>query len=92
MRVDFNNLLVKDGALSFIDNGQAFSAVRNNKLDAFIKSKAGYFYHPKQKNGDLASINLVIFDCIIFYHSTELMLFLKELIQETGKVSDNINY
>lgn len=86
MGVDFNKLSLKDNTLGFIDmdNGLAFSAEQNNELDAFIKNKTEKFYRPKQVSGDLASINLVIYDCMDFYHSNELSVFLNELIKRSN--------
>ena len=85
MGVDFNKLPVKDNTTGFIDidNGLAFSSERDNELDKFIEVNTGHFYQPKQQGGDLASINLVIYDCMNFYHSKELKQFLKTLIQKS---------
>ncbi|KEY57105.1 hypothetical protein [Serratia sp. DD3] len=85
MGVDFNKLPLTDNTVGFIDidMGLAFSAERNNELDKFIEVNTGYFYQPKQQSGDLASINLVVYDCVDFYHSIELKRFLKELIQKS---------
>ncbi|OMQ24594.1 hypothetical protein [Serratia oryzae] len=85
MGVDFNKLPVKDNTTGFIDidNGLAFSAERDNELDKFIEVNTGRFYQPKQQSGDLASINLVVYDCMDFYHSKELKQFLKVLIQKS---------
>jgi hypothetical protein len=85
MGVDFNKLSLKDNTMGFIDmdNGLGFSAERNNELDEFIKNKTENFYQPKQKNGDLASINLVVYDCMGFYHSKELTAFLNKLIRKS---------
>lgn len=85
MGVDFNILSLKDNTMGFIDidNGLAFSAEQNNELDEFIKNKTDKFYRPKQISGDLASINFVIYDCMDFYHSNELSVFLNELIKRS---------
>ncbi|MGF6189730.1 hypothetical protein [Serratia sp. 2723] len=85
MGVDFNKSPLKDGTMGFIDldNGLAFSAERNNELDKFIEVNTGHFYQPKQPSGDLASVNLVVYDCMGFYHSKELKQFLKTLIQKS---------
>jgi len=85
MGADFNRLSVKDNTMGFIDmdNGMAFSAEQNNELDAFIRNKTVKFYQPKQESADLASVNLVIYDCVGFYHSKELNIFLNELIKKS---------
>ncbi|MTH48878.1 hypothetical protein GJV78_22155 [Escherichia alba] len=84
MGIDFSKSSLKDGTLAFIDidNGLAFSAEKDNELDNFIKIKTGDFYQPRQKKGDLASVNMVMYDCMAFYHSKELAVFLKQLIRK----------
>ncbi len=82
MGVDFDKARLRDVTTGFIDmeEGVAFSAEKDNKLDAFIESKTRNFYVPKQQTGDLASKNLVIYDCVHFSKSSELGVFLKELL------------
>lgn len=82
MGVDFDKLHLKDYTMGFIDieDGFAFSAKKGNALDVFIKNKTDDFYQPKQTEGDLAAINLVIYDCTVFSQSKEVDIFLKELI------------
>lgn len=84
MGVDFNRLPLTDYTTGFIDieEGFAFSASENNELDAFITNKTGDFHKPRQSGGDLANVNMVIFDCVDFYHSEELVLFLRDLLQK----------
>ncbi|MDV1269422.1 hypothetical protein VC562_24000 [Citrobacter freundii] len=65
-----------------IEEGLAFSSDKNNALDMFIKSKTDNFYKTRQTEGDLAQLNMVIYDCVDFYHSTELNVFLNNLISK----------
>ncbi|EPV3654695.1 MULTISPECIES: hypothetical protein [Citrobacter] len=90
MGVSFNKLPLKDYTTGFIDieEGFAFSVNKGNTLDLFIRNKTGKFYQPKQKSGDLASVNLVIYDCVDFYKSKELQDFLIGLIQKSETNSD----
>ncbi|WP_285128882.1 hypothetical protein [Leclercia adecarboxylata] len=85
MGADFNKLSIKDNTMGFIDmdNGLAFSAEQSNELDAFIRKKTGTLYQLKQESGDLASVNLVIYDCVDFYRSKELNIFLNEFIKKS---------
>ncbi|EMB4340339.1 hypothetical protein I5462_18700 [Citrobacter freundii] len=84
MGIDFNKLPLKDYTMGFIDieEGLAFSSDKNNALDMFIKSKTDNFYKTRQTEGDLAQLNMVIYDCVDFYHSTELNVFLNNLISK----------
>ncbi|MDN0095399.1 hypothetical protein [Yersinia rohdei] len=89
MGVNFDKLHLKDYTMGFIDieDGFAFSVRKDNALDVFIKNKTDDFYQPKQTEGDLATVNLVIYDCIVFSQSKEADVFLKELIFK--ETSDN---
>ena len=82
MGVDFNQLRLKDSTMGFIDieEGYALGSTANNALDEFIKSKTGDFYKPKQTEGDLAIVNMVIYDCAAFSQSKVLEVFLSDLI------------
>lgn len=82
MGVDFSKQSPADNTIGFIDidKGYAFSITKNNKLDRFIKEETKNFFRPKHKSGDLSTINLVIYDCVNFYHSKKLNDFLKELL------------
>ncbi|HIA4031645.1 TPA: hypothetical protein ACWQBO_005068 [Escherichia coli] len=84
MGVDFTKLPLKDNTMGFIDidAGLAFYRNKDNALASFINKKTGDFYRPKQTSGDLASSNMVIYDCVNFYHSKELDVFLKKIIHE----------
>ena len=84
MGIDFNKLPLKDYTMGFIDieEGLAFSSDKNNALDMFIKSKTDNFYKTRQTEGDLAQLNMVIYDCVDFYHSTELNVLLNNLISK----------
>lgn len=85
MGVDFGKLPLKDGTQGFIDIelGYALTAEKNNALNAFIKDKTGGFYKAKQSEGDLARVNLVIYDCVGFSRSGELEGVLEKLIAGT---------
>ncbi|HCE8851806.1 TPA: hypothetical protein N2Q63_000347, partial [Citrobacter freundii] len=65
-----------------IEEGLAFSSDKNNALDMFIKNKTDNFYKTRQTEGDLAQLNMVIYDCVDFYHSTELNVLLNNLISK----------
>ncbi|WP_380177458.1 hypothetical protein [Kalamiella sp. sgz302252] len=82
MVVDFSKQSPVDNTIGFIDidKGYAFSINKNNNLDRFIKEETKNFFRPKHKSGDLSTINLVIYDCVNFYHSKKLNDFLKELL------------
>lgn len=82
MGVTFNKLPLKDYSMGFIDveEGFALSSDRNNVLDVFVKDKTDDFYKPRQAGGDLSHSNMVIYDCVDFYHSIELDVFLNNLI------------
>ncbi|MFH2475108.1 hypothetical protein [Citrobacter freundii] len=84
MGIDFNKLPLKDYTMGFIDieEGLAFSSDKNNALDMFIKSKTDNFYKTRQTEGDLAQLNMVIYGCVDFYHSTELNVLLNNLISK----------
>lgn len=87
MGIDFNKLPLKDYTMGFIDieEGLAFSSDKNNALDMFIKSKTDNFYKTRQTEGDLAQLNMVIYDCVDFYHSRELDALLNSLISKKTK-------
>ncbi|WP_347254778.1 hypothetical protein [Leminorella grimontii] len=89
MGVDFGKLPLKDGTQGFIDIelGYALTAEQNNALNAFIKDKTDGFYKAKQSEGDLARVNLVIYDCVGFSQSEELEGVLEKLIAEAGAIS-----
>lgn len=82
MGVDFGKLPLKDYTQGFIDIelGYAFNAEQNNALNAYIKDKTGGFYKAKQSEGDLARVNLVIYDCVEFSRSKGLEGVLEGLI------------
>lgn len=82
MGVEFNKLSLKDYTMGFIDveEGFALSSDNNNVLDIFIKKNTGDFHKPKHIEGDLAQLNMVIYNCIDFYHSKNLDIFLKKII------------
>ena len=84
MGVDFTKLPLKDHTAGFIDMdiGLAFYRDKDNVLASFIENKTGDFYKPKQTSGDLVSTNIVIYECIDFYHSRELDVFLRKIITE----------
>lgn len=84
MGVVFDKLPLKDNTTGFIDMdiGLAFYRDKNNVLASFIENKTGGFYKPKQNRGDLASANIVIYECIDFYHSRELSVFLRKIISD----------
>ncbi|HGB4760508.1 TPA: hypothetical protein ACIVKV_004627, partial [Salmonella enterica subsp. enterica serovar Javiana] len=60
-----------------------------NPLASFIENKTGDFYKTRQAYGDLASANMVIYDCIDFYHSKELNVFLRKIISERNIGNEN---
>lgn len=82
MGVDFTTSKLRDTTTGFIDveEGLGFSSDKNNSLDTYIKNKTENFYKPKQTEGDLAKVNLVIYDCATFSQSKELSAFLSALI------------
>lgn len=87
MGVDFKQLPLTDITIGFIDidGGLGFglnglNSKPNNVLDDYIEMKTGDFYKPKHESGDLASSNLVVYNCVDFYESEELKNFLKEQI------------
>lgn len=87
MGVHFNDYTLKDYTMGFIDieNGFAFSTNKNNALDLFIRTETDEFYRPKKSEGDLAGLNMVIYDCIDFYHSKKLKVFLNDALSEKMK-------
>ena len=87
MGLNFNNPPLKDYTMGFIDieEGLAFSSDKNNALDMFIKIKTDNFHKPRQTEGDLAQLNMVIYDCVDFYHSRELDVLLNNLILKETK-------
>ncbi|ESC15955.1 hypothetical protein SEEA0322_23024 [Salmonella enterica subsp. enterica serovar Agona str. 0322] len=91
MGVVFTKLPLKDNTRGFIDLdiGLAFYRNKDNVLALFIENKTGDFYKPRQAYGDLASVNMVIYDCIDFYHSKELNVFLRKIISERNIGNDN---
>ncbi|RXO32062.1 hypothetical protein D0525_23925 [Salmonella enterica] len=90
MGVDFNNLPLHDYTMGFIDVEKwfAFNATKDNTLDVFIRNKTDHFYKPAQVVGDLARSNLVIYNCVNFYQSKELDVFLRDLISK--KISHGV--
>lgn len=90
MGVDFSKLKLKDYTMGFIDleDGLAFNAKPDNALNAFINSKTGHFYQPKQPEGDLAAANLVIYQCVEFSQSKELDIFLTDLILKKTQIME----
>ncbi|EAQ0496942.1 hypothetical protein ILU99_001255 [Salmonella enterica] len=91
MGVVFTKLPLKDNTRGFIDMdmGLAFYRNKDNVLASFIENKTGDFYKPRQAYGDLASVNMVIYDCIDFYHSKELNMFLRKIISERNIGNEN---
>ncbi|ECA8973238.1 hypothetical protein JK365_22405 [Salmonella enterica subsp. enterica serovar Ceyco] len=84
MGVHFSDYPLKDYTMGFIDieKGFAFSTNKNNVLDLFIRSETDGFYKPKKTEGDLAGLNMVIYDCVDFYHSRKLSVFLNDTLSE----------
>ncbi|MFC0179929.1 hypothetical protein [Thorsellia kenyensis] len=84
MGIDFKQLPYKDITLGFIDTdmgvGFGFNTQPTNVLDEYIEMKTGHFYQPAHKEGDMSSVNLVIYHCAHFYESQELKDFLKKQI------------
>lgn len=91
MGVDFQKLPLKDNTAGFIDMdlGLAFYRDKDNVLASFIEKQTGDFYKPKDTRGDLASANIVIYECIDFYQSNELDVFLRRIISR--KMTDDKN-
>ncbi|MDL3639072.1 hypothetical protein QR231_10140 [Salmonella enterica] len=91
MGVVFTKLPLKDNTRGFIDMDMGLAFYRNkyNPLASFIENKTGDFYKPRQAYGDLASANMVIYDCIDFYHSKELNVFLRKIISERNIGNEN---
>ncbi|EHG0014613.1 hypothetical protein J1K50_002859 [Salmonella enterica subsp. enterica serovar Magwa] len=91
MGVVFTKLPLKDNTRGFIDMDMGLAFYRNkyNPLASFIENKTGGFYKPRQAYGDLASANMVIYDCIDFYHSKELNVFLRKIISERNIGNEN---
>lgn len=90
MGIDFNKSHIKDFTMGFIDieEGFAFSAEKDNALDSYISNKTKKFYLPKQAEGDLSNVNLVIFDCVEFSQSKELNTVLRDLIEKANSDSE----
>lgn len=83
MGVNLDGSNIIDYTMGFIDieEGYALATEKYNKLDSYIKEKTADLYKPKQHQDDMSKTNLVIYECVDFYKSDDLDLFLRALLE-----------
>lgn len=87
--MNFDTLPLKDNTqgLVFEMDKENILALEGRPVQKYIDEKTQLFYKPKQSDGELANLNLIVFDCVDFSNSTELNVFLEKTISKSHKSS-----